>query len=190
MPGAHQRVVALLLPILLTIACGVSPTTNMPPVPPGEPSVVDETSLTTAPDSETTEGGPEAGDEDSGTTDPPVEAPTKPQARGSPLNIPAFQIIGAPYSQGQASVEEAISVACGGTPCVAIRFEYEPDTPESLECTVTRIERPDPIFAGDTITFTLRLPCGTPEEESQEPPVEESSPEATTETGTENGTSS
>lgn len=190
MPGPHQRVVALLLPILLTIACGGSPTTNTPPVPPGEPSVADETSLENEAESGTTEAEPESSDEDAGTTDPPVEPPTKPQARGSPLNIPAFQILGAPYSQGQASVEEAISVACGGTPCVEIRFEFQPDTPQSLECHVASIDRPDPIFAGDTITFTLRLPCGTPEEESQEPPVEETSPEATTETGTENGTSS
>jgi hypothetical protein len=80
-------------------------------------------------------------------------------AKGSPLDIPSFTITGAPYSVNKDFVEGQIDNACGGSQCVTVRIVYSPGTPESLSCTVDTIDQPNPIYAGDTITFTLREPC-------------------------------
>ena len=80
-------------------------------------------------------------------------------AKGSPLDIPTFTIIAAPYSVNKGYVEGEIARACGGSQCVTAKIVYSPGTPESLSCTVDSIDQPKPIYAGETITFTLREPC-------------------------------
>jgi hypothetical protein len=94
----------------------------------------------------------------------PEPPPPQPAAKGAPLDIAIFSLVGAPYSENQAFVEDEISQACGGTLCVDIEIVFASGGPESLTCTVESIDQPDPIFAGDTITFTLNDECEEPAE--------------------------
>lgn len=86
------------------------------------------------------------------------EAPPA-MAKGSPLDIPTFAVTGVPYAENRDYIEGEIARACGGSRCVAVKLVYSPGTPESENCTVDTIDQPKPIYAGDTITFTLGEPC-------------------------------
>ena len=88
-----------------------------------------------------------------------------PAAKGSPLNIVIFEITGAPYSANKQYVEDSIAEACGGTQCINVVVVAAPGGPNDHNCNVATIDQPNPIFAGDTITFTLSNECG---EESDE----------------------
>ena len=80
-------------------------------------------------------------------------------AKGSPLDIPTFAVEGVPYSENEGYIEGEIARACGGSRCVTANLVYSPGTPESETCIVDTSDQPDPIYVGDTITFTLREPC-------------------------------
>lgn len=83
----------------------------------------------------------------------------EPMAKGSPLDIAIFTVVGAPFAVNQAFIEGEIIRACGGTLCVIVKVEFAPGGPQSLTCGVAAIDQPNPTKVGDTITFTLGEPC-------------------------------
>jgi hypothetical protein len=113
---------------------------------------------------------PEPGDQSAPETEPPPvpEPQPPPKARGAPLDIAIFTIVGAPYSLNQGFVEDEIIKACGGTLCVNIQIVFAPAGPESLTCNVAAIDQPKPIFPGDTITFSLSNECDEGEPDGEE----------------------
>ncbi|HEX3787241.1 MAG TPA: hypothetical protein VHW44_05220 [Pseudonocardiaceae bacterium] len=90
-----------------------------------------------------------------------IVAQPKPQAPGSPLKIPLFDIQGAPYSGNKSFVEATVRDACPDhTLCVHISLPIDKSADQTDDCVVVAIRQPSPIYAGDAITFVLNNPCG------------------------------
>lgn len=149
------------MPLILLAAGCASPLDNQLQTGQRETIVTVETDepRTEPPDSPEPQPEPQPEPEPEPEPNPAPEPEPQPTARGAPLDIPIFSIVGAPYSENQGFVEEEITNACGGTPCVNIQIVFAPGGPESLTCAVAAIDQPDPIFPGDTITFTLSDEC-------------------------------
>lgn len=152
------------MPLIFVIAGCASPLDNQLPIAHDSVGPTETVEPNTQPpDSPGPQPGPQPAPEPQPEPAPQPQPP--PTARGAPLDIAIFTIVGAPYSLNQNFVENEITQACGGTLCVNIQIVFAPGGPESLTCNVAAIDQPEPIFPGDTITFSLSDECSEGEGE-------------------------
>jgi hypothetical protein len=147
----------VLLLALLTAACG-SPTGSDPPAGSGGSPEPAETSTSIAdsqpPAAATTTTVGRA-------PNPPAKRPAQPTAKGQPLDIFLPFDTGISYKKKEQGVEKGIRAGCGGTLCVkvALIVSVTRDPSVTEDCIVSRVDKPEPIYAGDTIKIYVEDLC-------------------------------